>query len=708
MCFIHRYVLKMESRNILYIVGGAIITVLVIILIATICLIGKRGRTSPTETNSTVVEPTNEIPINFSNALVVQLNYSDLWALDIINGDSVFVTRDWSESFSSFDFYKKKTVYFASSVLGKPIRSLSNAYPHLNQPGVWNAEKIAVDDLNANVYAIDGWASKINIFDIFGEHYSIVVSDLNDPKDIALDSAVGVMFILQLSSILKANMDGTSPETLITRTGISAFAIERDRREIYWSNVASIESTDYAGNNSKIVTKLTNIVSSLAVLDDKLFWLYPPYGFEDSILWSCTLVSDVCSGASKRISIDNAVGIKAYKFDRKLEIANPCKREAEGCQHMCILSSKRGRSCACTIGWQLKSDCTNCRPVDDFLLYVQGNFVKGRILNLEQNIFIEAMLPIKLLIESLVQKRAIDFDYDARNHALIFSDDWDLNKIDLKAGGEQIRLGADVGYDMLPAIDWVTKNLYYIRATRWEGVSCIAVRSMNTYSTIEEEKLLYQTKEYQYPKSLVVHPNRGWIFFTIYNSQTKQARILRMNSNGSGLERFGKNLTINVNEAGLAIDYSEDRLYWFSADKKKVYRANLDESDLSVIDVSIVKNPRSIGVYKEWMYITNLTSVWRLDKNTGNNPIKIVPKFENDSKVINGAKIFSQNLQYISEDHPCAIGNGGCERFCFAIPGKNDLSVSKRKLQKVCGCKDTEILQSDGKSCFVSPSQNDP
>lgn len=145
------------------------------------------------------MEPDIKLP--FSSALIVQINDSTLWALDFYSEKSTFVTQNWSENFHSFDLYNKKTVYFGSSEIGTRIRSLSKKYPDLRQPGKWNAENIAVDCLNGKVYAIDGWAAKINMFDVLGENYSILLSDLTDSKDITLDPVQGFIFILQLSSV---------------------------------------------------------------------------------------------------------------------------------------------------------------------------------------------------------------------------------------------------------------------------------------------------------------------------------------------------------------------------------------------------------------------------------------------------------------------------------------------------------------------------
>lgn len=51
--------------------------------------------------------------------------------------------------------------------------------------------------------------------------------------------------------------------------------------------------------------------------------------------------------------------------------------------------------------------------------------------------------------------------------------------------------------------------------------------------------------------------------------------------------------------------------------------------------------------------------------------------------------------QKIIPNHPCANHNGGCEKFCFAVPSLTETSG----LAAGCSCSNGEHLSEDNKSC---------
>lgn len=62
-------------------------------------------------------------------------------------------------------------------------------------------------------------------------------------------------------------------------------------------------------------------------------------------------------------------------------------------------------------------------------------------------------------------------------------------------------------------------------------------------------------------------------------------------------------------------------------------------------------------------------------------------------------------LQKVVPDHPCAINNGGCEKFCFPIPSPSAASG----LTAACSCSNGQELSEDGKSCTQGPvTTSDP
>lgn len=106
-----------------------------------------------------------------------------------------------------------------------------------------------------------------------------------------------------------------------------------------------------------------------------------------------------------------------------------------------------------------------------------------------------------------------------------------------------------------------------------------------------------------------------------------------------------------------------------------------------------VKNPASLSLHQNMMFIANLTSIWRMNKDNGNNVSMIVGSQE-FPKVISGAKVFSQETQPLFVGHPCTANNGDCQKLCYA-----KMIYDSKTLKRQCGCEDSEILLADGKRC---------
>lgn len=132
---------------------------------------------------------------------------------------------------------------------------------------------------------------------------------------------------------------------------------------------------------------------------------------------------------------------------------------------MCIVTAssdqnyRLGYRCACDIGWRLANDMRNCNLVQEFLMYSQQRFIKGRVLNPVMEGFSDAILPV-------VSRRArfVGLDYDAHDQYIYYSDVLQdvIYRVHQNATGREIVLASqNEGVEGL-AVDWAAKNLYYI------------------------------------------------------------------------------------------------------------------------------------------------------------------------------------------------------------------------------------------------------
>lgn len=197
----------------------------------------------------------------------------------------------------------------------------------------------------------------------------------------------------------------------------------------------------------------------------------------------------------------------------------------------------------------------------------------------------------------------------------------------------QIRKFANWGDFQSLAIDWNTGNVYV--PTR-SSIMVYNHRRNNQFV----KKIQYSDAYPYNARSLAIHPNRGYIFvIALRNSIDKDAFIYRMSVDGSTVTTLASVYSGSSEECGITVDYSEDMIYWVF--RRRVQYMNLEGGIINTINITVPENPRSISVYHERMYISNLTSIWRLDKKTGESAIRVAPKYGNSiNQAISGVKIY--------------------------------------------------------------------
>jgi low density lipoprotein-related protein 2 len=336
--------------------------------------------------------------------------------------------------------------------------------------GAWSPVSVAIDWIGNNVYVVDALGQKIDVFDIEGVYYSIVLSsNLTAPVDIALDPTVGYMFITDDARIVRANMDGTGLRPLVTDAvyKASGVAVDLVTQRVFWSDILLdyIETVDYEGKNRhNIVRGPANVPAPtrITVFERNVFWTD---GTKQGIF-----AVDMFNGKDSIHSVYRAPesgkepkGIKAvHPLVQPRGTDNPCAHNS--CEHMCILTSASetgglGYRCACKIGYQLKSNRKSCEHVSEFLMYSQQKFIKGKVLDPVEQSFNDAIQPIVSR-----SARFVGLDFDAYEDYIYYSDvilDVIYKVKKDGTGRENVLASQNEGVEGL-AIDWASHNLYYI------------------------------------------------------------------------------------------------------------------------------------------------------------------------------------------------------------------------------------------------------
>lgn len=249
-------------------------------------------------------------------------------------------------------------------------------------------------------------------------------------------------------------------------------------------------------------------------------------------------------------------------------------------------------------------------------------FIKGRVLNPVVEGFSDAILPV-------VSRRArfVGLDFDARDEHIYYSDVLQdvIFRVHRNGSSKEILLASqNEGVEGL-AVDWAAKNLYYIDSRKG------TLNVLSTRNITHRRTLLKNLKR---PRAIVVHPNRGFVFFSEWD---RPANISRAYTDGTNLTVF-KNLTLGWPN-GLSIDFETDRLYWCDALLDHVQHSKLDGSDLKTINSRLIRHPFSIVVFRDYMYITDwrLDAIIKLHKLTGEGEDTIVK--ESQTNRLYGVKV---------------------------------------------------------------------
>ncbi|XP_071451711.1 low-density lipoprotein receptor-related protein 2 [Hetaerina americana] len=580
----------------------------------------------------------------------------------------------------------------------------------------WSPVALAVDWVGDKLYVADSLGEKIDVLELDGRWHAIVLgTNLSSPADIALDPTVGFMFIADSSQVLRANMDGTDDKAIVSEAAYKASGVTVDiiARRVFWcdSLLDYIETVDYDGNNRILVLRGQSVPSPsrLSVFENRIYW-------SDSTKQGIMSV-DKFEGANsiqavyRMRDVREPKAVKVYHPLIQIKASNPCGNNNGHCAQMCIVTASTsgprgnlGYRCACNIGWRLASDGRNCNLVEEFLMYSQQRFIKGRVLDSVTRGFSDAIVPV-------VSRRArfVGLDFDSHDEYIYYSDVLQdvIYRIHRNGTGREIVLASqNEGVEGL-AVDWAAKNLYYIDS-RKGTLNVLSTRNVTYRRTL--------LKNLKRPRAIVVHPNKGFIFFSEWD---RPANISRARTDGTGLVVF-RNLTLGWPN-GLSVDFLADRLYWCDALLDHVQHSDLDGKDVRTVSARLIRHPFSIVIHGEWMYITDwrLDAIIKLNKLTGVGEEVVVK--EPPSNRLYGVKVFSQVVQAIDPLQPCSINNGGCQKMCFAIPRNDNASTATSSMSKSspptvsslkaqCGCPYGERLVEgeDSTTCTADPDAEPP
>ncbi|XP_003425524.3 low-density lipoprotein receptor-related protein 5-like [Nasonia vitripennis] len=546
----------------------------------------------------------------------------------------------------------------------------------------FSRRRIAWDPVGEKLYSVDTfWNPTVEVVDLTGKHRSIILAfgttgkwkdyvfegkmpaDVEKdafvamtakqelPMDLVLDPGTGVMFIRTNDSwssrIHRANMDGTSLKLLITDAGkivddSCRIDVDRVNKRIYWNDreKGSIESADYDGNRRLTVVKAANPVA-LAVDGNVLVWSQnttdPSLRGHLSV---CKLTDNTCDPDEIRDTSLSGINDVPYKLkavpDQAQQIANPCSTNNGNCQQICLLKPSTdpikpnpSHGCGCKIGYRLSANSRDCEPILRYLVYESDNYLRARSLEpLERDNETRpyALFPSQVVDNVVARDQLVAIDYDPKADKMLVLGCKTLKQIDLDdnlRGCWRVARNSSDCYKHM-AYDWESGKVYTTKVKGMNGeyeLGVVDVPSGFRRFGIVVPAIL---RSIDRPLSLVVHPKTGYLYLLTFSNATNASVVSRMNV--GGLDYIVLTIAEALDARGLAVDSLNDRLYWF-AESGRVGHSDLGGNDVKVLPVEApVLMPDSILVDRDWLYVKNETSIWRMNKKTGADVSCLVPE----------------------------------------------------------------------------------
>ncbi|XP_059822369.1 low-density lipoprotein receptor-related protein 2a isoform X1 [Hypanus sabinus] len=573
---------------------------------------------------------------------------------------------------------------FSVDLSGTTIQEILNV--SIDKP-----ENLAVDWVNDKLYVVETSINRIEVAALDGSNrITLIGENLGNPRGIAVDPTVGYLFFSDWNDasgapkLERAFMDGSHRLELVrTKLGWPAgITLDIITKRLYWvdSRFDYIETVTYDGLARKTIAS-----GGMAVPHP-----YAITHFEDKVFYT-----DWTKMAVMRVnkSIDNdpqivyqsslkPYGLTVYHASRQPFVWNPCDNNA-GCEHICILSHTTdnqglGYRCRCRLGFDLHRDQKHCYVATQFLLFSSQLAVRGIPFNVSTQE--DVILPV-----TRNPSYFVGIDFDAAERTIFFSDTKnDLickQKID-GTGREVLAANRVEGVEDL-AFDWISRNLYWTD-TRYSSISVL--RLADKSRRVIADNL-------NNPRSIVVHPLLGYIFWTDWY---RPAKVMRAWADGSNAEPL-INTTLGWPN-GLTIDWSNLRLYWVDAFFDKIEHCSLSGSDRQTLSrISQMSHPFGLTVFGDYAYFTDwrLKGIVRVQKVDGGGMTIIRSGIDNIMHV----KSFDASIQTGSNScNKPANPNGDCSHFCFPTPN----------FQRVCGCPYGMKRDSNNLNCIEDPSSKLP
>ncbi|CAG7828356.1 unnamed protein product [Allacma fusca] len=567
-------------------------------------------------------------------------------------------------------------------------------YWNMSQPYLYTFEDVyemAFDWLGRNYYFVDDGREMIfACAQNLDKCTSIIDVDISKPRGLALDPAKGYMFFTVWGrsgpKLERSYLDGTSRVALVTTKIVYPYGLTLDLpvEFVYWVDrfLDSIERISYDGSNRRTIHRGMHHLQDITIFENFLY----------VIAWQNNSINrlhklDASDYTAIVTDAQKPFALHVYHRARQPREYHPCDI-SHTCGDFCFPLWDENKNptykCGCREGYHLVSNnscITKHRYQDPFLIYLKAKpgGIRSASLTKNDNKRYDIMIPVV----DKFSHSAIDFDL--YTSTIYYADATNFRIMKKKLGNltSEVYLDKGISHSEGIAIDWMGKNIYWTDET----LHTIFVASLKNPT---HKKLLVYTN-LTHPKSIVVHPERGLMFWSNWSPGSgKQGSIERAWMDGRDRKKWVENLGWPI---GLTIDYENDILYWcdsqnFAIEKSSV-TSNTNPKQV-VYAASHSVHLAGLSYFNKFLYVSANGKIVKMnteDPNLTNKP------FDEFDVVLNEEatqiRVYERSLQ--NGTNKCSSSDNECPELCLAAADKTG---------SVCACRDGYRLNNEGRKCI--------
>lgn len=243
------------------------------------------------------------------------------------------------------------------------------------------------------------------------------------------------------------------------------------------------------------------------------------------------------------------------------------------------------------------------------------------------------------IVEDTRSAVGVDFHFEAGQIFWTDTAEKRIYRAKLNSDFKSRRVVIDSNAEEGLAVDWIHDNLYYIR--REQRKKYIALSDFNG-----ENNLDIITEDIDEPRSLTLHPQKGWIFWSDWG---KKPKIEKSGMDGSRREVLVRDNILWPN--GITLDLVHETLYWVDAKLHTISSVGIFSGVVRQVLHSplLLHHPYSISVFEDLVYWSdwgfNSSSIYKADKFAGEH----VLQFKKSYMVRLSLYAFKSHFLYIAD-----------------------------------------------------------